>query len=203
MKVSKMKFFGEEVTDLLKAWLVISIAFAIVMNRGFSLTPKLWKFFIVSAVTVGTGFLLHELAHKYFAQRYRCFAKFRSDDKMLVLALITAFFGFIFAAPGAVMIRGNVNDRRRGIISASGPITNLVLAVVFLGIKFLPFNIELLSMISLYGFIINVWIGLFNLIPFGIFDGRKILAWNKMVYYSLAGVALAMLFLQGYIGIGL
>ena len=82
---------------------------------------------------MGLGFLLHQLAHKFVAQKYGCVAEFRAFDQMLYLAVGLAFFvGFIFAAPGAVMIRGYVDRRKNGIISIAGPAVNIMLAVIFL-----------------------------------------------------------------------
>jgi Zn-dependent protease len=97
---------------LAKAWIVISLAFAIAMS-GFSVSKIIIVFF-VSALTVGVAFLLHELAHKLVAQHYGCYAEFRSFDNMLILAIVMSFFGFVFAAPGAVMISGPVGIRKNG-----------------------------------------------------------------------------------------
>ena len=36
-------------------------------------------------------------------------------------------------------------------------------------------SVGVIKLISYYGFIINTWLGLFNLIPFWMFDGKKIL----------------------------
>ena len=125
----------KELRDLVKAWIAISLAFALVLRHDIGLS--FYQVFIVSAVTVGTGFLLHELGHKFVAQRYGCFAEFRSFDQMLMLAVMMSFFGFVFAAPGAVMIMGRVDIRKNGIISAAGPIVNLILALFFLSILFM------------------------------------------------------------------
>ena len=38
------------------------------------------------------------------------------------------------------------------------------------------------NIVLLYGFKINVWLALFNMIPVWNFDGSKILKWNKYVY---------------------
>ncbi|MBI2208602.1 site-2 protease family protein [Candidatus Woesearchaeota archaeon] len=186
----------KEIKDLLKAWLAISFAFAMVLR--FSMPLSLYKVFIVSAVTVGTGFLLHELGHKFVAQRYGCFAEFRSFDQMLLLAIIMSFFGFVFAAPGAVMIAGRIDIRKNGIISAAGPIVNLVLALFFLSILFM-FPAGLLKILAFYGFFINSWLALFNMIPVWNFDGAKVLRWDKKVYGIIVAASLLFLFMQNFI----
>jgi Zn-dependent protease len=184
-----MKFSQIEKQDLFKAWLMLSIAFAIVMG-GFSLTFQFAIQMAIAAITVGTGFLLHEMGHKFLAQQYGCVAEFRANMQMLVLAVLMSFFGFIFAAPGAVFIGGkHVGVKENGQISAMGPLMNIVLALIFLGFLFhFPDSI-----LVYYGFLINSWLALFNMIPFAIFDGAKILKWNKIVYGSMVAVSFILL----------
>ena len=188
-----MKFSSKtEVEHLFKAWLAISIAFSIAL---FGFGPEFLKGILISAVTVGVGFLLHELAHKLVAQRHGCFAEFRANMNMLIFAILLSFTGIILAAPGAVMIKGAVDKRKNGLISAAGPATNLVLAVVF----FFLLMLGLFESISKYGFMINAWLGFFNLIPFGIFDGYKVMKWNKAVYALMVLVAVFLLVVQGFV----
>jgi Zn-dependent protease len=184
-----MKFSKIEKEDLLKAWLMISLAFAIVMG-GFSISTKFVVQLLVSSLTVGMGFLLHELGHKYVAQKFGCFAEFRADMKMLFLAVAMSFMGFIFVAPGAVYIMGkHMTIKKNGLISAAGPLVNIGLAITFLMLASVGYNNVLIS----YGFMINTWLGLFNMIPFMPFDGAKILKWNKVIYGSMvAGFLLLM-----------
>jgi Zn-dependent protease len=120
---------------------------------------------------------------------------------MLILAVIMAYFaGIVFAAPGAVMISGPVGVKRNGKISAAGPGVNLILALVFLW--FLLMSPEgILKIIAFYGFFINSWLALFNLIPIGNFDGRKVLRWNKTVYGVMVAIAFGLMFLQNFISV--
>src|SRR3989338_891029 len=167
-----------EIGQLFKAWLAISLAFAIVLG-GFSLTTKFLQVMVIAAFTVGIGFLLHELAHKLVAQAYGAWAEFRSFDQMLLLAIIMSFFGFVFAAPGAVFIHGHIDMRKNWIISAAGPWTNIGIAILF-AISGLIFSLP--AIFIAYGFMINAWLAAFNMIPFGNFDGRKVWAWSKLAY---------------------
>lgn len=167
-----MRFSNEEFVDLAKAWGAISLAFAIILSGEIGIVIA----FVVAAITVGLGFLLHELAHKFVAQYYNCWAEFRADDRMLVFAVASAFLGFIFAAPGAVMIRGRISRRQNGLISAAGPVTNIVLAWLFFLVP-LPF--------AEYGAMINAFLALFNMIPFMGLDGQKVLAWNTRYFIAL------------------
>ena len=190
-------FSEKEIKDILKAWIAISIAFGIALSANV-FSSQFYSKFILAALTVGIGFLLHELGHKIVAQKYGCFAEFRSFDNMLLLAIAMSFFGFIFAAPGAVMISGRIDKRKNGIISAAGPAVNIVLALIFLGLVFShPQN--LFKEAALYGFVINSWLALFNMIPFGFFDGSKIFRWNKIVYFVMTIFAGSLMILQNFI----
>ena len=77
-----MKFSRVEIEHLLRAWVLVSLAFAILIT-GFSLTATFAVAMLFSAITAGIGFLGHELMHKYVAQRYGCWAEFRANDFML------------------------------------------------------------------------------------------------------------------------
>ena len=183
-----------EIKDLLRAWAILALAFTIMFN-GLSFGPGTGITFLLSVFIVGTGFLLHELAHKLVAQHYDCWAEFRAFDMMLWFALFLSIFGFIFAAPGAVMIHGHILKKEYGKISLAGPLVNLLLGVLFLVLSFLPLPPLFTTFVS-YGLLINVWLGLFNLIPFGNFDGQKILAWSKIAYILMVAFAVILLIAQ-------
>jgi len=191
-KIKRFKTSEIELIDLFKAWLVISVAFAIAFSEGIRtlITNYVLVLFFYAALTVGIGFLLHELTHKIVAQHYGYFAEFRADNIMLLLSLIFSFFGFVIAAPGAVMISGEaVNERKNGIISLAGPLTNIILSLIFLFFYYL-----LPSEFFSLGFRINSWLALFNLIPFGLFDGSKVFRWSKKIWLFTTIIPFLMVF---------
>lgn len=177
-----------EIRDLLLSWVFVTAAFAIAI--GFS-----YFALIASAVVVATGFLLHELAHKLVAQHFGCAAEYRANYAMLTLSVIISIKGFLFIAPGGVLIGGFNAARRRGEIALAGPITNIALAIVFLAL--LLATAGAVHEISLYGTRINSWLALFNLIPLAGFDGAKVLAWNKR-YYAAAIIFSAFAVFAGF-----
>ena len=178
-----------EIIHLIRAWAALSLAFTILFARGVNSLAEAGTLFIISGLTVGVAFLLHELAHKIVAQHYGLLAEFRSDGKMLLIAIATAFFGIILAAPGAVYISGHAGINRNGKISMAGPLVNIIFAALFLAATFVFGQ----SMLTQYGKMINAWLALFNMIPFGFFDGAKILKWNKIVYGSMVAASLVLL----------
>ncbi|MFC1801809.1 metalloprotease [Nanoarchaeota archaeon] len=190
IKLGPFKTSKIELMDLLKAWLAISVAFGIVLG-GLKFDADFLFVLLLSAVTVGVGFLFHEIAHKLMAQRYGCFAEFRANNQMLMMAILFSFLGFVFAAPGAVMIGGQITKRENGIISVAGPAMNLILSLLFLGFGIL---FPSLMLFASYGFRINAWLAVFNMIPAWNFDGKKILRWNKTVYAAVLIIGLILAF---------
>tara|TARA_Y100000034_G_scaffold87295_1_gene104690 strand:+ start:4203 stop:4799 length:597 start_codon:yes stop_codon:yes gene_type:complete len=196
-----MKFTNDEIKDLFFAWLMISLAFAILFSGISSLFSNPIIFIIslgMALFTSGIGFLLHELMHKYVAQSYGFYAEFKAFYNMLFLAVAFSFFGFILAAPGAVFIRGFITREENGKISLAGPMTNILLAIIFLVFLLIFTTNGILGLFLNYGLMINSLLALFNMIPFMPFDGKKVYDWNKAAYFITIILALG-LFLSRYI----
>jgi Zn-dependent protease len=190
----KITFSAIEIRDLVKSLLVIGLAFTIV-STGLSFNLLFLTTLLISILTAGLAFLLHELAHKIVAQRYGCWSEYRADSTMLVFTLLLSFMGVVFAAPGAVFINGSLTKKEYGKISAAGPLTNIFLAIISLGI-FILSPAGVLGTIAAIGATINSWIALFNMIPFGNFDGLKIWGWSKLAYFSMIAAAFGLMLLS-------
>jgi len=158
---------------------------------------------------VGTGFILHELAHKFTAQRYGYVADYEASPMGLLLAIgLKIFTGIVFAAPGAVMIRGRRSvygqdeDQYRhslqtakefAYISVSGAVVNLILAIIFLTVSLFITN-PIVSKVLSWSAFINVFLAGFNMIPFGPLDGAKVWRYNPLLW-GIVGIPAIMLFL--------
>ncbi len=103
--------------------------------------------------------------------------------------LFLSHAGFLFGWAKPVPYNPyNLKNQRWGeaIVSAAGPLTNLLLAVIFAVLVrlALPLNLSL-SFVELAGYIvyINILLALFNLIPIPPLDGSKIL--ESVLPYTL------------------
>lgn len=134
------------------------------------------------------AFILHEIAHKFMAQRLGYWAEFRVIKQGLLLTLLSFFSPFKIIAPGAVMIRGFMNPNDYGKISIAGPATNIGLGLLSLIVYQLSGN-SFMVMMGFIGMSVNSMLALFNLIPLGNFDGLKIMRWNKLVWGAAVLVA--------------
>jgi len=192
-------FSKTEVKELAVAWLVLGLCFSV--GYIFTGPARFLLFFMVSLIGVGSGFIFHELAHKLVAQKYGYRAEFRLWGTGLIIAFASAVLTmgrFLFAAPGAVHIFAYTRPREQGIISLSGPVSNLVMAGVFYLLAKLT---GIPGLIGIVGFQINLWLAAFNLMPIGPLDGRAVMAWNKAVWVLLLAVSWGLLGLTwlGYI----
>ncbi|MEM3646893.1 MAG: AN1-type zinc finger domain-containing protein [Thermofilum sp.] len=182
-----------EVTHLLAAWLVLSLCFSTGYFLRFS--SMLPLVFAINLCVVGTGFMFHELAHKFAAQRYGYWSEFRLWPRGLAMALLSSLLtlgSFVFAAPGATYVAplhqayewsGTVERRRMGLISLAGPLSNVAWAAAFFFLSMLD---GLPGLIGTMGFQVNLWLAAFNMIPLGGLDGRKILSWSTAAWAMVA-----------------
>jgi len=174
-------FSRTEVIHITISVITISLAFSLPFFLSFP----------VVFLTVGLGFLLHELGHKFVAIKLGCVAVYRAWMEGLVIALIFAFATagrFVFAAPGAVYIykKGGLTLREDGLISIAGPLVNVLLAFFFLWFFIGTKLIE----IGMWGFRINMFLGAFNMLPIPPLDGSKVIRWNKAAWGLVFFIAL-------------
>jgi Zn-dependent protease len=200
----RLRFDRRELADLFVAWLALGIAFTFFVEQSIVRTLEtnpsslrvepVARVLALSLITVGAGFLLHEIAHKVVAIRFGQVAAFRADYGMLFLAILGGIVGFLFAAPGAVHHRGRITERENGLIAAAGPITNLVLAGVFLvvGVLGVREGRTFVSSIGSFGLSINLLLAGFNMIPWGPLDGRKVLSWSPVAFVALAAPSVGL-----------
>ena len=168
-----------ELSHILVSVFTISLAFSMVFAN--TTDPAAFGGTFVGVVfTVGLGFILHELAHRFVAKRYGAHATYRAWTMGLILAVISSMFGFVFAAPGAVYIYGRKLTRDQdGKIALSGAAANFLLALAFIiGSSVFAGAKDLFAM----GAHVNLFLGFFNLLPIFPMDGAKVYSWSRNIW---------------------
>ncbi len=209
----------DEIIQIVISVVSISVALGIVFARpdGILDSPKEFLVFLAPLfVTVGSGFILHEMAHKLVAIYYGAHARFRMWTQGLVFMLATSILGVLFAAPGAVYIQArHITRKENGIISLAGPALNIILVAFFVALNAIAPVEQYYSFLAKFqdafaGFgmsygILNVWqfgaamnliLALFNMIPAFPLDGSKVYAWKRMFWLLSVGF---LLFIGGVI----
>lgn len=202
--------------SIIIAWIVLSfgITYRYILGLIGGVAGN-FDFVVAGFIATATGFILHEMGHKFVAIRHGYVAHFRLWTWGLLLTLFTvfAFMGnFLFGAPGAVYIapaaaasyygygytRPTDEDRENMIISAAGPGINLAFALGFFGL--LLFSSGFVGTVAASGFFLNVGLGAFNMLPVPPLDGSKI--FRKSIPVALA-IALPLwgLFVAVFTGI--
>jgi len=213
------QFSPGEISSIIIAWLVLSVAITYGnFTRLFTGTGNL-EVVIAGFVATATGFIIHEMGHKFVAIRRGYVAHFRLWMWGLLLTLFVVVFSqgtVVFGAPGAVYIapaattayygyesaiRPRDPEQENMVISAAGPGINLAFAVSFLALALATPLGSFLSIIAQFGFALNVGLGSFNMLPVPPLDGSKIFRKNLIVGLGLALPLWAMFFFLFAFGI--
>ena len=215
------QFSPGEFGSIIIAWIVLSFGITYANFVGlFSGTGGSLDFVVAGFVATATGFIIHEMGHKFVAIKRGYVAHFRLWTWGLLLTLFTAVGtggSFLFGAPGAVYIapaaavgygygyswsyRSTDEEHENMIISAAGPGINLAFALGFLALLLVVgLGAGFLSIVGFFGFELNVGLGSFNMLPVPPLDGSKI--FRKSIPVAL-GLALPLwgLFLTLFLGI--
>lgn len=198
------KFSRIEILHLLISIFVLTIAFSFALSGNYMLNgfingfklENLTFFIPLSFLGITTAFFFHELSHKLMAQKQGLWSEYRMFPQGLILALILGTLTpFIFAAPGAVMFRGGAKTEETGQIAASGPLANIIIALITFIMYTSIFYETQISSITGFICLINAFIATFNLLPFGPLDGIKIIRWNATIWIIMLISSITVLML--------
>ena len=204
----KFHFSAEEIPQIAGALFALAFSFEFILfrdeifNQGalFNI-PAMLVFFVQALIAVGIGFVFHELGHKYVAQKKGLWAEFRAWPAGLLLAIGMALIsrgGFVFAAPGAVVI-SPVKKTRTGFvlkklkredvghIGIIGSIINISIAAIAAVIAFFT-GFELAALTAQ----VNSWLAIFNMIPLSVLDGAKVWHWSKSIWAGFLLLCIAV-----------
>ncbi len=197
----KPRFSKIELRDIAISIAVLALAFTLVYasrNNRFIMTAFKSVFgegmmtyiglFLASIGLVFISFFLHEMGHKFVAQKKGLWSEYRMFPAGLGLTLILSFAGFLFAAPGAVVIAGPMDNKTNGKISIAGPVVNILFSAVGIVGCFL-LNGDVLVVPFYLLATLNASLALFNLVPIPPLDGSKILKWNIVIWIVAIAIA--------------
>jgi Zn-dependent protease len=181
-----------ELEDLFVSFLVLTLLFS---NFEIKNLPY-------ASVAVFLAFVVHELAHKYVAERYGFIAYYRRWDVGIALALLIGILSrvltgetWIFAALGAVQIRViyTLHDPKAfGKIASAGPLTNMLVGIAgLIALYTLPLSGWALRIVYV-STSVNIWVAFFNLWPIPPLDGWKVIRWNVGYWAVMIGVAYSL-----------
>ena len=181
--------------------LFIIVELSIVIIPNGVLTPNLFDILIsinldtiIRMIILGLLsvplFLFHELAHKFVAQGYDLSSEFRFFPNMAIFSLFSILMPVRIIAPGVVQSTGSYSPDVEARIAMAGPLVNLLLGGIFLFLCALfPIGwVDLLLLISKFSFDL----ALFNLLPFFVLDGAKVLRWHSGVFTIIFSLSITL-----------
>ncbi|RMD57611.1 peptidase M50 [Candidatus Woesearchaeota archaeon] len=180
-----MRFKKKELKDLAKTWLAVATVFSI----AYSGLSNFISFFWISLASAGVAVVVHELAHKWLAQKYGCKAQFKSHDGALIFSIALSTTGIILLAPGGVLVSGASRDQN-GKIALAGPLSNIVLSLISLALFIIA-----PSLLFSFSFKVNALFAMFNLLPVRPLDGSSVFEWNKIAWGASMAAASVVFFL--------
>ena len=181
-------FDWDEIKNIVLSLAVLSLSLCLATSAPLS--PTFFVYFSFFGVSVGIGFVLHELAHKFTAHYFGAYARFEVWPLGLLLAVLSGLIGVVFVAHGAVVIYDWVEPLAMFYVALAGPLTNLALTTLFVFLHFTaPFTLGDYELWS-FSALVNAWLALFNLLPLPPLDGSKMFVVNKAAWLLIFVIAL-------------
>jgi len=176
--------------------LLVGISFFI-SSSNTAYTP--WSVLVLGIILM-SSFLIHEMSHKFYALNKGYHAEFRLNNLGVFFTFISIFpIPLKIIAPGAVTISGYPSPKILGKIALAGPVSNIFLGFAFLFLyNTFAISSEWMSLYSTSAYI-NGFLATFNLLPFGIIDGKKVFNWNKAIWLLFFSVSILFLLSIPYI----
>lgn len=195
-----MKFTAPEIKDI--SITIVSLSIILVLKDLSTGLP--WMSSMISALlVVSTSLIIKLIMQKITAQKYDCDAVYKFNYNLFFIAVLLALItngAVVFAAIGSIMITSslytrlghkfvNITQRETGLVALSGPLANIIFSL--LSIVLYPINPSLFQ--SFLNF--NVFMALFNLIPFPPLDGSKVIWWNRLLWLIFFLITIFLFFL--------
>ncbi|MBS7615194.1 GNAT family N-acetyltransferase [Candidatus Bathyarchaeota archaeon] len=191
----------DEAWHWVTAFLGVSIVWWIQILRSQGPITLVPASFVVTA----TSILVHELSQKIAARSLGIQTTFKAWISGILFSWLIALAGGFFPAYGSTYVkqidwRYEPQKDKTGIIFALGSLVSLVLAFAFWALPNLTTGSLIMESARL-GYATNLMLAVFNLIPIQaaggfVWDGKKILTWNRMAWATLAIAIIALIILD-------
>lgn len=172
----KIYFSGREIVNLLISIFLVGAIYI----SNYLLLINYSRIFLILSILIGSilAFTLHELAHKFVAINYGLRAEYTTSRIGILLTALSIipFLPIRIIAPGYVKIVSyRYNKDIYGKIAFAGPLTNIILTILFLFLSKIYYSLIVVSLI-------NIDVAFFNIMPFPILDGSHIIKWNINIW---------------------
>lgn len=200
-RLTKSEISKNELRDIVISVLVVTLIISYHFSRPTLGT--IFGIFPFILIIVILSFLAHELAHRYAARKFGCFAVYKMWLGGVLIGLLSMLLGFPFIIMGAVVIypfkfgrwgfrKVHLTMTETGIISVAGICVNLLFAALFspLAGTFVTSGLDFFGILSFF----NAWWALLNLIPIPPLDGRKVFGWKPWLWFLLILIAVLLVY---------
>lgn len=135
-----------------------------------------WENIKFAALLTAPAIILHEFGHKFIAMAFGLDATFHAAYMWLGIALLLKLLntGFVFFVPAYVSISSGGTYLQYAATAAAGPLVNgslWLLSLAAVKFNWIPKKYQPMALMSAK---INVFLMIFNLIPFPGFDGFQV-----------------------------
>jgi hypothetical protein len=137
---------------------------------------------IIFVCTGGIAAILHDLGHKYWANRVGCATEYKFWGLGTVTMFSTAWlFGNAFAKPSRTVIQSDKKPtlEENALIKFAGPLVSMAVGV--LSLFMIPLG-GVFAIAGAAGFSMNLLGSVYALVPIKPNDGVEIFAWNKFIW---------------------
>lgn len=178
-----------ESKHFLAAILAMSIVWWIQIFRSggsLVLVPLLFSIVCISLMA-------HELSQKLIARRLELETTFKAWGSGLLINILLAAIGGFFPAHGSTYVKQldyrYKSKDKMGVVFSVGPLVSLFFAFTFWSLSIFSTS-SLLVASGRVGYTFNLFLVIFNLVPIKaaggfVWDGKKILNWNKVIWIAL------------------
>jgi len=196
-----LNFEKKEIKDIIIS--SISICLMFLAKDWLNINPKYLINLGMNFIIVIFVLFVRLIVQKKVAKKYDCKVEYSFNYALfligVVLAVLTPTYSILMPIAGTITISSalyarlghkfvNITTNEKGKIALFGSFVNIVL--VFIAVLLKPLNLVFFEQFIK----INLLMALFNMLPFPLLDGEKVIWWNRLVWLIALLIPLFLLF---------